>query len=217
MKHPGKNLLRSFALPSLTAASLLLGLCPAHADYPSTILADNPSAYYRFEELPGASTAVDSSVNGNNATYNYNNEDDSPLLGVAGLDTNCLSFNGGGWSGDFGYVEIPASSLITPVAADGTHSGPFSTELWLKVPSQPPTWEVPLELAQYPNGWNFYVSGADAGNGAASYFYLDMRPSLFQAALVQVQFHQWTHLVVTFDGTNATIYVNGAPYGPFAA
>jgi len=216
MKLPGNNPVRSFALPALAAAGLLLGLCAAHADYPSTILGDNPSAFYRFEELPGATTAVDSSVNGNAATYHYNNEDTSPLLGVAGLDTNSLAFNGGGWSGDFGYVDIPASSLISPTP-DGSTSGPFSAELWVKVPSQPPTWEVPLEVDQYPNGWNLYVSGADAGNGAGSYFYLDMRPSLFQGVLSQIQFHQWTYVAVTFDGTNATVYVNAVKFGPFNA
>lgn len=216
MKHPGKPLVESFALPSLSAAVMLLGLCAAHADYPATILGDNPSAFYRLEELPGATAAVDTSVNGNAATYHYNNESTSPLLGVPGLDTNCLTFNGGGWSGDYGYVDIPASSLITPTP-DGTTSGPFSAELWVKVPSQPPTWEVPLEVDQYPNGWNLYVSGADAGNGAGSYFYLDMRPSLFQGVLSQIQFHQWTYVAVTFDGTNATVYVNAVKFGPFNA
>ena len=40
------------------------------ADYPTTILADKPSAYYRFEELPGSTTAADSSGNGVTATTN---------------------------------------------------------------------------------------------------------------------------------------------------
>jgi hypothetical protein len=221
MKPPGKSLVHSLALPCLTAAGLLLGLGAARADYPSTILADNPSAFYRFEELAGTlppapnatAPAFDSSVNGNDATYHANNEGDSPLLGVAGLDTNCLAFNGGGWSGDFGYVDIPASEFIEPTPDDVT-SAPFSAELWLKVPSQPPTYEVPLEVAQYPNGWNWYVTGADGG--VVSYFTLDMRPSLF-VSVAPVQFHQWTHLVVTFDGTNAVVYVNGVQTGTYNA
>ncbi len=55
--------------------------------------------------------------------------------------------------------------------------------MWVKPTSQPSSWTVPLEVAAYPNGWIFYVSGADAGNGATSYFYLDMRPPLFEQAV----------------------------------
>jgi len=202
------------------AAFLLLVLPAAGADYATTILSNNPSAYYQFNELAGASLAVDSSTNGNDATYVYNDygfpEAISPQLGLPGIDTNALAFNGYGPAGDYGYVNIPASPLIQPVAPDGTDSGPFSAELWVKVPSQPASWTVPIEVCAYPLGWNIYVSGADAGNGAASYFYLDMRPSVF-AGVAQIQFHQWYHLVVTFDGANAYMYVNGVQYGPYAA
>jgi hypothetical protein len=185
------------------------------ATYPDTILADHPSAYYRFEETSGA-TAVDSSVNGNNATYFFNSLNTSPALGLPGIDTNSIGFNGGG--SDYGYVDIPASSLISPVAPDGTNSAAFSAELWVKATSQPSSWTVPIEVAQFPNGWNFYVSGADAGNGSTSYFYLDMRPSVFNAAVdFPITFLAWYHLVVTFDGTNALFYVNGVSHGPYAA
>ena len=44
-------------------ATLLIGHT-ALADYPATVLASNPLAYYRFEEAPGATTLVDSSGNG---------------------------------------------------------------------------------------------------------------------------------------------------------
>lgn len=201
-------------------AASALGLAAASAwatDYPSTILADHPSAYYRFEELPGASTAVDSSPNGVNATYYENSEDTSPLLGVAGIDTNSILFNGG--SSDYGYVDIPGSDLISPAAADGTNSGAFSAELWVEPTAYPSTWTVPLEVAAYPAGWNIYVSGPGAGNPAGqSYFYLDMRPSLFQGeGGFLIQFLQWYHLVVTFDGTNAMFYINGVPNGPYNA
>ena len=38
-----------------TLATLLIGPT-ALADYPATVLASNPLAYYRFEEAPGATT-----------------------------------------------------------------------------------------------------------------------------------------------------------------
>ena len=199
------------------AVLVLTGIRTAGAaDYPATILADNPSAYYRLEELGGASTATDSSVNGQNAAYNYNIENNSPLLGLPGIDTNSIAFNGGGWSGDFGFVDVPASTLITPLAANNTDSAAFSEEMWIEVPSQPATYAVPIEVAQYPNGWNLYVSGADDGNGPVSYFILNIHSAGVFAHVVPITFLQWNHVVVTYDGANALVYVNGVQHGPYA-
>src|SRR5215471_5041380 len=157
------------SLPLLSSVCLLVGLPGLRAaDYPTTVLADNPTAYFRLEELPGAGTALDSSPNGLNGTYYYSSSD-SPQLGLAGIKTNSIYFNGGG--ADYGYVDIPASSLITP-SQDTIHGDPFSCELWVQPSTQPADWSVPIEMAQYPKGWNFYVSGATAG--ATSYFYLNM-------------------------------------------
>jgi hypothetical protein len=217
MKSTIKPTMWKSKLLPFAAVLTMAGVHTAFAvDYPTTILADHPSAYYRLEEAAGATTAVDSSINGVGASYNYNIEGNSPSLGLPGIDTNSIAFNGGGWSGDFGFVDIPASTLVTPLAPDNASSAAFSEEMWVKVPSQPVTWQVPVEVAQYPNGWNIYVSGADAGNGAASYFYLVMRPNLF-TGVAQIQFLQWSHVVLTFDGTNALMYVNGVQYGPYNA
>jgi len=203
-------------LPSAVASILVLAPAAAKAaDYPTTILGDNPSAYYRFEETSGT-TAADASVNNVSATYVYNSGLNDPQLGLPGIDTNSILFNGGGFSTDVGYVDIPASALITPLAADNVHGAPFSTELWVQPTAQPATFSVPLEMAQYPKGWNFYVSGADGG--ATSYFYLNMPNGvLFQSETdFPISFLRWYHLVVTFDGTNALFYINGVSHGPYS-
>jgi hypothetical protein len=192
----------------------LLGVRGLRADdYPTTVLSDNPSAYYRLEETSG-NTAFDASINGINATYFYNSTNSDPQLGLAGIDTNSILFNGGGFSSDVGYVDIPSGPLITPIAGDGIHGAPFSCELWVQPTAQPATYSVPIEMAQYPNGWNIYVTGADSG--AISYFILNMPNLLFSSALdFPISFLSWYHLVVTFDGTNALFYVNGVAHGPF--
>src|SRR5256714_12875862 len=156
------------------ACSLFSPARRAHAasSYPATVLADNPSAYYRLEETSGVA-AADSSVNGVAAAYTYNSANTYPQLDLPGITTNSILFNGGGFSTDVGSVDIPASALITPVAGDGTTPTAFSAELWVQPTGQPATYSVPIEMAQYPKGWNIYVSGADA-NGGTSYFYLNM-------------------------------------------
>ncbi len=61
--------------------------------FANAILADSPVAYWRFNEAPGAATAVDASGNGNNATYSGTVMLGQP--GVGGGDTAAL-FNAGG-------------------------------------------------------------------------------------------------------------------------
>ena len=207
---------------SATAAAVFVAFGTAKAaDYPTTITNDGAVIYYQFEETTnGASyptVAADSSGNGNDGSYNYNGEDTSPLLGLPGIDTNSILFNIYNTNeSDYGYVDVPNSAGVTP--AGGPNGGAFSAELWVQPDAFPGNWSVPLEVAQYPNGWNIYVSGAGDGNGNTSYFYLDMRPPLFQGfGAVPITFFQWYHLVLTFDGTNAIFYINGTANGPYNA
>lgn len=199
---------------SLAATFTLLGVAAANAaDYPTTVLADHPSVYYRFEEISGG-TAFDSSSNLWNASYIYNSTNTDPQLGLPGILTNSILFNGGGFASDVGLVDIPASTLITPMQGDNIHGAAFSCELWVRPTAQPATFSVPIEQAQFPNGWNIYVSGADF-NGGTSLFVLNMPNGvLFQSFLdFPISFPSpWYHLVLTFDGVNALFYINGVSH-----
>jgi len=201
---------------SAAAGVLVISIGAARAaDYPSTIIADSPSAYYRLEETSGNGSAADSSGNQNSGYYIFNTAG-SPLQGEPGIDTNSILFTGPGpgGDGDFGEVAIPASPLIVPVAPDGIHSGPFSAELWVQPTVQPTDYEVPLEVGAYPKGWNFYVS---PGPGT-SYFILNMPNGVFFSSFgAPIQFLNWYHLVLTYDGTNETFYINGVSTGTYAA
>src|SRR5262245_23731125 len=75
------------------------------AAYPDLILSNNPVAYYRLEELPGATVALDSSASGFNGSYAFHmdaeGQPDSPLLGKPGISTNSILFKTfAGASGD---------------------------------------------------------------------------------------------------------------------
>ena len=99
------------------------------ANYPATILSNKPVAYYQLQELPGATTAIDSTANGLNASYTFDTSGGTPVLGFPGIDTNSIAFLGNLPDG-YGYIDIPYNVLLAPVADDGSNGAPFSIECW---------------------------------------------------------------------------------------
>ncbi len=217
----------------LTTCSLLRGLSAAAValvfsivaaqtasaqatNYSGTVLADGPVAYYQLQELPGAGTAVDSTTNGLNGIYNFN-DGDSPELGQPGIDTNSILFTyGPGGSGDYGDVALPANTLLAPVNPDGITGAPFSAECWVLATSlSTPDYIVPLAASGaytgglYGNGscWNFYQSQTSPQSWQV--FMRTSNAVEIVGSGANVTLLQWTHLAVTWDGTNAVFYVNG--------
>ena len=211
--------------PCITFASVsmsvLFSLASGQAaTYSSTVLGDNPVAYYRLEELPGAGTAADSSGNGFDATYAYdldtNGVPDYPLLGLPGIETNSALFRL--YTDDAsvihrGFVNIPFHPELSPVTGDGQHGAPFSVECWVQALGQPADYSIPLamfgryESGVYNNasGWNFYQSP-----GPNSFWIFNVKNGTFaQAADVLIQPLRWYHLAGTFDGSTFVFYVNG--------
>ena len=94
------------------------GIVDPAGGYADTILADQPAAYFRLGESPGATTAKDASGNGHGGNYNG-----SFTLGSAGsmpaeLDT-AINFTGGG-----GYVSVPDAPELRPTQ--------LTVEAWVK-------------------------------------------------------------------------------------
>jgi Concanavalin A-like lectin/glucanases superfamily len=210
-----KPTIRKPLLLPFAAAITLLYQHPTHAaTYPQTILADNPVAYYRFEETSGA-TAVDSSTNANNGFINYVTQTDGittfPQLGEPGLDTNSFLF-GTSDTGIQSDVDIPYIPAVNPTLSDGTNGAPFTAELWVEATTDAGTYEVPLASSDgyfgaTPNsaGWNFYQT---AGPGSTWSYSIRPNPG-FVGSGPAVQVLQWAHLVLAYDGTNTYFYVNG--------
>src|ERR1700679_4138210 len=106
----------------LAAACLLLGIRAANAtSYTATILADKPAAYYEMQETTGAGTAADSSGNGYNGGIAYdedlNGNNDYPVLGQDGVDTNAYLFytySDTNAESHVSDIDVPANGVLNP-------------------------------------------------------------------------------------------------------
>jgi hypothetical protein len=216
---------------SLAVSALAMSLGAAHGqatNYSATILADNPVAYYELQELPGATTAMDSSSNALDASYSYDSTDSSPLLAQPGIDTNAIFFSfGPGGLSDYGAVDLPNSTLLAPVAADGTNGAPFSAECWVEATTLTNGMGNNADYcsalsadgaysgvyANYGSGWNFYQTATTPQDWQ---LFFRGWSGVNLVGGTPVTLGTWAHLAVTFDGTNCIFYVNGQVSGTLA-
>jgi Concanavalin A-like lectin/glucanases superfamily len=218
MKSTMRPAIWSHNVLPFVAVFAFLGVRAANAqaiDYPTTILADHPVAYYRLEEASGSDSVADSSGNDFTGYVTYVTQSDGttvyPQLGVPGIDTNAALFATSTGVGQ-GNIDIPVNSTINPPLADGTNGAPFSAELWVQATTDSGNFEVPLDDSGFfntanPNssGWNIYQT---AGPGSTWSYSVRPNPG-YVGSGPAVVVGQWTHLVLTYDGTNAIFYVNG--------
>jgi hypothetical protein len=211
-------------LPFAAAVASLGVRAMSAADYPTTILNDHPVAYYRLEEPNGSATVADSSGNGNTGYVTYVTQIDGitiyPQLGLPGIDTNSALFATSTGIGQ-GNIDVPWTLAMNPTVPGGSNGAPFTAELWAQATKQSSGYGVPLDdscnFAQPPPwnnsaGWNFYET---MGPGSTWSFSLRPNPG-FVGNGPAVTVGQWTHLVLSYNGTNATFYVNGVAYNTYA-
>jgi hypothetical protein len=181
-------------LPTTILLSVL-ACNPACADYASEVLADNPIAYYRFEETSG-STAFDTTANGNDGTYTNGvalGQPGAPGLGRAAR-----------FDGINDYVQTAR-----------TVSTDFTLELWIN------TTASSLSGSQSYEGNGLVWS--DVG-GAANDFAVAMlnnglsfftgNPDVTVTSAVAINDGRWHHLVATRTmGGSVEIFVDGVSRG----
>lgn len=162
-------------------------------DYRSTILADNPVAYYRLGEASG-STASDE-IGSSDGTYGSDT-----TYGVTGAldgDSNTsVSFAGSSTTNS----AVQVSSL-----ASANFSSGITIELWLKWNSSTGT-GMPVEVREGNDGQDRIFF--DARSGGTPHWDFNIGGTWYSATGAGVQ-DGWHLYAFTHDGTNAKTYRDG--------
>ena len=143
---------------------------------------------------PGA-TANDSSGQGNTATLN------NGVAWVAGQHGKAASFDGVN-----DYITIPNS------ASTNISGSALTLSMWIN--PQPLAGGDSVIIGKF---WNttqsspYYQYGLELGGGNRTDFYVGTASGpLVAFGGTTLPFNQWSHLAITFDGTQVKTYVNGA-------
>ncbi len=189
-----KNSIRQPVIWSaVVAAAVLAAPSIVRADYQSTVLADNPLAFYPLNlDVETSGTATDVSGNGNDGSYvnifsGFNNAG-----GPSAFITNSISFNGTDTSVD-----------LSPAASLTSLSGPATLEAWVQ----------PADSTSFGD---IIAKGYDSSTFQESYIRVDgpyganYDMNLGNAQITGgQQATSWTHVVLANDGTNSSFYING--------
>ena len=164
------------------------------APYPSSVLADHPTAYYRFDETSGL-TGFDSSGNGLDGTYVTGTQ-----LGVAGA---LLSESDPG-------VGAPGRGLVFHQSGDQLPDGDKARtlEAWLNYGCCNAAFTL-MQYGDVAGGNGFSVSIGDSGGSIA----VSAGTATVSAPTIGDFAHGWHMVDVSYDGNNVEIYEDGQIIG----
>lgn len=182
----------AFGFVLCAAATVQAGL-----SYEQVIMADNPAAYWRFEEsstaLPAADTATaDGAQNG-------------AYFGTAALGTGKVGQ---------GLLVTPANPIGGYMRADNvTITQAFTVEVWAR--SNTPTWEAWGWIASSRNANGFIIHprvAAAPGTREWNGYAVTSSTGFPQiGAYVPADIQDWHHYVISYDGANnGRMYFDGA-------
>jgi hypothetical protein len=206
-------------IPRFASAFLLAvaAVMPARAaDYQSTVQSYDPVGYWRFDET-AASPPLNiisnlSALGGVANGYCVG----GPSKGESGIIGTSIRFNNPNVLSDVGYlatkIDVPWNAALNP-------NPPFSVEFWAKpnVLTADSTGYCPLSNFD-PNfsggsraGWLFYINSAGRwqwklGNRGGYAGILNATNGFASSGA-------WQHIVATWDGATANLYVNGVLAG----
>ena len=199
---------RSHAVRALAMLALLATTATstrASTSYQSVVLGDHPLAYYALnlatdtnQNNGGEYVATDLSGNGNNAAYvniypGYNN-----VTGPSAYITNGVSFDG-----STTFVDLSNGTNTTILNFGGT----ITMEAWVQPASSTAGGYIigeGYDASQNANENEMRLNNGDFHGGTYNGTAGDM------GVTGGTETGNWTHLVVTYDGTNWNMYENGA-------
>lgn len=201
----------ALARSALLLGTLALGGGVQASDYPTTIQSLNPLAYWRLDETtasPAINTVANSGTLGSAGNGHIVLDVGKGEPGKVGSAARFV--NNGNTVGYCGSkIDVPYNAAINPVA-------PFSVEFWAKPNSlgADGTGFCPLSCFD-PNfygganrsGWLFYLNSAGQWQfrlGLTSGYATTLNATGGNATA-----GSWQHIVASYDGTTARIYVNG--------
>src|ERR1041385_3822425 len=210
---PNKSLLASMAASApLSALFILLSALNPEAfgvDYQSTVLSDSPLAYYRLGEIAAIDVATNRGSLGasGNGTYRHDNANQETQHRVTGALAGNIDAAAGFQSSDGAPVLVPYNA--------GLNTTTFTVEAWLKPTASTDDSAGPCPLFNRKSsgarqGWVIYQRSPSTGwnlrmygNGVDGTVTLGLNGGSYAVG-------QWLHFAVSYNGTTARMYVNGA-------
>jgi hypothetical protein len=172
---------------------------------PREILADKPVAYFPLDEDAGATSVIDHVAGVRGELFG------TPGLGVPGVSGNSVTFP----NTKTDYIGVLSGY-------DFVGGASFTLELWAH-PRVPTTAQVVFAAAGKSNGKNGYViffNPSDAGV-SAELGVGDPNVAVLSGGHIAtipygggLETSDWIHLVGTFDGNQARLFLNGTPFDP---
>ena len=164
--------------------------------YTTEVLADSPLGFWKLDETTGATQFVDSSGNARPATIVG-----TPTYGVAGIDGTAVTFSGT----QYGSIAAPAW-FSSPTA--------FTAEAWMKI-----TATADVELIGRDNSGSapgasdriFRLHHNTSGSAVGAILFLSNSSGTYVefGSGTSLADNAWHHIVATWDGATAKLYVDG--------